>query len=306
MQNKFCGTLTGFAIGDALGGPLEFMSANQIQIKHGVVQSMIGGGWQDLRPGQGTDDTALMCATAESLIEHKAIKPDALVQQYLRWYRTNPRDIAPTTREVFAAVEKGLSIEAASQKQIQDRPGQQEDNDFLSRCLPLSLLYFADPSKLMINTMKLAQMTHAEPKIASGAVALNLLISRILQGESDKKTILSQVMQLLDDNEAGVYNVLPDVMSKKKEMLRVGQRMQDTLETSIWGWYKAKNFKDGLITVINLGGDADTIGAISAAILGAYYGEDQIPQEWLAELEDKNIISGLGRKLYKIAVELAK
>ncbi len=301
MENKCKGTLLGLATGDALGGPLEFMSVSQLQIKHGTVNGMIGGGWLNLRPGQYTEDTILMMGMAESLIEHKQLNLDDVAKRCLAWYRTNPKDGGTITKAVLAAWQEGVKIEDAARKINEEVTTQSDNNDGIIRCIPLSLLYFQDMEKLMQETLRAAMLTHYDKKTASAAVAVNLLISRMLQGESDRKKILQQVGQLLDDNELGIYNVLPDVSSKKKDDLRCSPRLQDTLEASLWGWFKAKNFQDAMVTVVNLGDDADTIGALTGALNGAYFGEESIPADWLKTLEDKNIIANLGRRLYKLA-----
>ena len=49
LANKIGGALFGVAVGDALGAPLEFMNAKEIQHKHGTVNDMIGGGWMNLK-----------------------------------------------------------------------------------------------------------------------------------------------------------------------------------------------------------------------------------------------------------------
>ena len=43
------------------------------------------------------------------------------------------------------------------------------------------------------------------------------------------------------------------------------------------------SFKSGLILASNFGRDADTIGAVAGAILGARYGAGSIPEHWLAK-----------------------
>ncbi|NMD35361.1 MAG: ADP-ribosyl-[dinitrogen reductase] hydrolase, partial [Planctomycetes bacterium] len=48
MEDRIVGMVMGLAVGDALGAPLEFMSERQVQIKHGRVTEMIGGGWLSL------------------------------------------------------------------------------------------------------------------------------------------------------------------------------------------------------------------------------------------------------------------
>ncbi|HEY5975098.1 MAG TPA: ADP-ribosylglycohydrolase family protein, partial [Geobacteraceae bacterium] len=60
--------LLGMAIGDALGAPVEFMTAGEIKTKYGVLREMVGGGWLRLKPGQVTDDTEMALCIARALV----------------------------------------------------------------------------------------------------------------------------------------------------------------------------------------------------------------------------------------------
>ena len=51
----------------------------------------------------------------------------------------------------------------------------------------------------------------------------------------------------------------------------------DSLEVALWGFYHFDNFEEGLLAVVNLGGDADTTGAIYGQLAGALYGKKVIP-----------------------------
>lgn len=53
IENRIRGALFGVAVGDALGGPLEFMDADAIQKQHGRVTDMKGRKFQlgAARPG---------------------------------------------------------------------------------------------------------------------------------------------------------------------------------------------------------------------------------------------------------------
>jgi len=44
---------------------------------------------------------------------------------------------------------------------------------------------------------------------------------------------------------------------------------------------ESSSFKSGLILAGNFGRDADTIGAVAGAVLGAKYGAKNIPESWL-------------------------
>ncbi len=47
------------------------------------------------------------------------------------------------------------------------------------------------------------------------------------------------------------------------------------------------SFEEAVIDVVNLGGDADTAGAILGAMAGAYHGVDAIPKRWLEGLQNR-------------------
>ena len=47
------------------------------------------------------------------------------------------------------------------------------------------------------------------------------------------------------------------------------------------------SFEEAVAEVVNLGGDADTAGAILGAMAGAYYGVDAIPERWLDGLQNR-------------------
>lgn len=50
-----------------------------------------------------------------------------------------------------------------------------------------------------------------------------------------------------------------------------------SLEAALWAFHKTDSFREGCLTAVNLGDDADTTGAVYGQIAGAYYGEDGIP-----------------------------
>ena len=98
LKDKIAGALYGVAVGDALGGPLEFMTAEQIAQRHGLVTEMIGGGWLSLRPGETTDDTAMTMAVAEGIMEFPDAPCEAIGRRFIAWANSGPKDIGGTCR----------------------------------------------------------------------------------------------------------------------------------------------------------------------------------------------------------------
>ena len=54
-----------------------------------------------------------------------------------------------------------------------------------------------------------------------------------------------------------------------------------TLSVALWAFWHSTSFTEGLLKVVNAGGDADTNAAVACAILGAKYGFGAIPKEYV-------------------------
>jgi ADP-ribosyl-[dinitrogen reductase] hydrolase len=65
----------------------------------------------------------------------------------------------------------------------------------------------------------------------------------------------------------------------------------------------ADTFEEALITAVNLGGDADTVGACTGALAGACWGADAIPERWIKDLEDFPHISEVAYELARVGEE---
>ena len=77
------------------------------------------------------------------------------------------------------------------------------------------------------------------------------------------------------------------------------------LHVALWGFYHSDSFAEGLLSVVNLGWDADTQGAIYGQLAGAYYGESGIPHEWRECVAHSEMIRSYGLKLFQMAKEMA-
>ncbi len=63
-----------------------------------------------------------------------------------------------------------------------------------------------------------------------------------------------------------------------------------SLEAALWAFHDAKDFWQAVLRAVNLGDDADTTGAVCGQLAGAYWGEAEIPAEWLEGLGRKDMI----------------
>ena len=88
----------GLAIGDALGGPVEFMTAREIAAKYGILKDIVGGGWLRLKPGNVTDDTEMALCIARALVTAGGWTLTGIADNFAAWLKSKPADVGDTCR----------------------------------------------------------------------------------------------------------------------------------------------------------------------------------------------------------------
>jgi len=65
----------------------------------------------------------------------------------------------------------------------------------------------------------------------------------------------------------------------------------------------ARTFENALLSAVNLGGDADTVGACCGALAGAYWGIEAIPKRWSRTMEGYDDLLRIAGALWDIRVD---
>jgi ADP-ribosyl-[dinitrogen reductase] hydrolase len=296
--DQYRGCLLGLAVGDALGAPLEFLHRSTILERYsGEVADMVGGGWLNVLPGEYTDDTQMALCIAESLVEKEDFDALDIARRFVAWYAKGPKDVGNTTARALAYLEShpnewnGGLVTADSNS---------AGNGGLMRCAPVALLFAGREPELIRASATSSQITHGEQRAVDSCVALNLAIDLYLtDGDTDwESRLLSRLKESVRNEE--VRQVVANLATKAYAELEPSGFCLDSLECALWCVVKSDGLEEAVIRAINLGGDADTIGAITGALAGARWGEEQIPMRWLAKLQDRDHIAILGTTLYSI------
>ncbi len=75
----------------------------------------------------------------------------------------------------------------------------------------------------------------------------------------------------------------------------------NSVPTAIYSFpIQPNSFAEAVLYAISLGGDTDTIGAMTRAISGAYLGIESIPDNWKSKLENRLYIQELAEKLWNL------
>jgi len=82
-----------------------------------------------------------------------------------------------------------------------------------------------------------------------------------------------------------------------------GGYVVETLQTVFHYLFSTAGFEECLVGVVNQGGDADTTGAITGMIAGAFYGLDSLPKAWLKKLDPqvREEVEGLAERLVRMS-----
>jgi ADP-ribosyl-[dinitrogen reductase] hydrolase len=297
IEDRYEGCLLGLAVGDALGSPLEFMGSEQIRIKHGWVSDMIGGGWLGLRPGETTDESALVLALGASLTEKGGVDVDDVAARYREWFRTAPNDVEPTTKAALEALEEGHGPADAASRAKELTTDQAASSGTLVRAVPIALLLRADPRRMLDAVAREAALTHADSRSVGGAVAVAAVLAQILGGERDRAAIVDAAHDELDRIATDLPNVLPDPVTKDESALRPTRFVVDALETALVRWFRDPDLETCLTKTVNLGGCSGTTGALAGALAGATWGSAAIPRRWARNVQDRSSFVRLARAL---------
>ena len=275
ITNRATAAYLGLAIGDALGATVEFMTPREIAAQYGIHDTLRGGGWLHLKPGQVTDDTTMSLALGESILKHGKVDALAAAQAFDEWMRAKPVDIGNTVRRNLLQFRKTGNPEAP-------RSDHDAGNGAAMRVLPVALATFGQTEDAVRAACRAqAHVTHHCALSDAACECLVLMVQDALRG-ADKNDLLHRHAHPL----AAQYPEFKFRAVRQRD--NPSGYVADTLQAVFQSFFDTDDFRSCLIDVVNRGGDADTTGAIAGMLAGALYGLEAIPIHWLKKL-DMNI-----------------
>jgi len=283
LRDRFRGALLGLAVGEALGAPAEFLTADQIVERYGVIAEMIGGGCHDVAPGQTTDATDMALCLAESLAERGDYEPEDVMRRYRDWFEGRPRDVGLTVRTVMLSYRAGTPWDLASRRAYEILGHPVAGNGSLMRCAPLALLFHGEQDRRRVAARRESMLTHFDPLAGRACVAFGDLLAAAIEDRLHER--LPAIAGDLDDEDPRISAALREAVEGEPEEVQNSAFVVDSLRTALWAVLRSETFEEAVCLVVNLGDDADTVGAVTGALAGAIHGEAGIPARWLAPLE---------------------
>ena len=279
ILDRALGALLGTFVGDALGMPYEGRASDEIPERVEMIDARLGRGTY-------TDDTQMMIALAESLIACGRIDQHHLAQAFRDAYDPD-RGYGGGTRRVLELWAAGTPVAAAA-TEIFDGHGSR-GNGAAMRIAPVAVRFAHEPVRLRVEAAVSARLTHTHPVGVDAAVVQATAIAAALRGEDVLRAARAAARTPeLTSSLREVEELLAARRRPRDVRVRLGNS-SDACQSVCAAIYSATahcTFELAVTLAVRLGGDTDTIAAMTGAIAGACCGATSIPVRWLDALED--------------------
>ncbi|ARE39945.1 ADP-ribosyl-[dinitrogen reductase] glycohydrolase [Rhodovulum sp. P5] len=268
VQNRALAAYLGFAVGDALGATVEFLTKGEIAAEFGVHRDIVGGGWLNLDRGQVTDDTQMSLALGRSILRMGGLDAHDVCEEFAAWLDTKPADVGNTCRRGIRRFVREGTVEG---RFAEGDAG----NGAAMRVLPVALATYGQPDRAEAWTLSQARTTHHHPLSDDACIALVRMVHGLLQGLGP---------EVVQDECAGLTQK-HKVFGFARYPGQCSAFIVDTMQTVQHFYLGTRGFEDCVVETVNQGGDADTTGALAGMLAGATYGMEAIPTRWLDALD---------------------
>lgn len=294
-------SLYGFIVGDAMGVPVEFEDREKLINK--PVTSMLGYGSHDVEAGVYSDDTSMTLATMDSIIKQNGIiNYNDIADKFCNWVNNNEYT---ATNKIF---DIGMTTKYALIKYFNNkidatmcggRNINENGNGSLMRMLPIALYCFykniKGDNEIFALVKNSSSITHAHDISILGCYIYVRYVISLLETKNKissynfiKKLDYSMFIEEVKLEYSRI--LFSDISTLNINDINSSGYVVNTLEAVFWIILNCSNYNESIIGAINLGGDTDTIGAITGSIAGVLYGYDNISKRWISKLKNKDYI----------------
>jgi len=286
--------ILGFAIGDAMGVPNECCAREELM--ENPVTEMIGYRSHEVPKGSWSDDTSLVLATMDSVIEKRKIDPEDMATKYLEWLKEAKYTPLNETFGIGGTTFKALARFEARLRPAEECGGDGEldnRNGALRRMLPLAyFVYFKNlqEDKIYELVRKISGITHRNEVSQMGCfiyvVFANELLNKKTKEEAYEKIKSIAYYQYfrMETIEKFERILSGKLLNLGLEKIDSGAYVVHTLEAILWVFFHTHNFNSAIIGAINLGNATDTIGACVGGLAGIQYTLKDINPHWEKDL----------------------
>jgi poly(ADP-ribose) glycohydrolase ARH3 len=301
-KRRVRGSLLLSACADALGAPFE----GDTVVDPAAVDVWLKAPTSELR---WTDDTALSLALAEHLIRTGGtVDQDTLATDFARaWAHDPSRGYDQGAATVLARINQGVPWSQAA-GQLFDGQGSY-GNGAAMRVAPIGLVPGLGPSAVAARARRSAAITHAHPHALDGAAVQAVAVAITARSNPATPINPDELVACLaahahtPEFRKALQRITPLLRGDPDPAQVAAELGNDITATgsvpaAVAAFLRTPQDATAAIRfAINLGGDTDTIAAMTGALAGARLGDHGLPAVWEQRLEAAARISTLATAL---------
>lgn len=280
------GSLLGAAMGDALGLPYECFSRDRVrafgQVRHRLV----------LGRGMFSDDTEHTLMLAAALKAHcgdVAAFQRAFAWKLRWWLLGLPAGVGFSTAKAILRLWIGFPPHRSG---VYSAGG-----GAAMRSAVMGVFFADDEAKRREFALAACRITHTDPRAEESALLVAEAAALAAKGISSA-AVVSSLDQLITSAEMkSRFEALKRSLAAGSSVLDFAAEIgcghgvsgfaPNTVVIALYAWLRHRgDFQSAVRTVIECGGDTDTVAAITGGICGAEVGEKGIPKEWIDAICD--------------------
>ena len=284
QREKILGLLFGTFLGDAIGAPFDGAQSDELPPLdlHYISRNP---------PKSYTDDTQMSISVFEEMYQNGCINQQSLLQRFIR--RFSPwRGYGGGMLDVIEQWKDGCDIETAA-KGLYNGTGSFGDGAAM-RVAPISAFFSIDEvNECMEQVKRCALLTHTHPYGVSGAClqayCVLLALNDIPHAEWLPRLFSFPMESVYKIKIEAIISCLEKECSPQDSAREIGHDADalDAVPAALFAFLRNPlHFSDAVLFAVSMGGDTDTIGAMTGAIAGARHGIQGIPSSWFDHLEN--------------------
>ena len=234
----------------------------------GVRELADGGTWGTIA-GQPTDDSEMALALARMIVRLGTYDREEARASYVDWLNSNPFDCGST---VCGGLTDRLNY--ASQA-----------NGAMMRISPLGIFgATCSPEQVAQWAQEDAAITHPNEICGQSNALFAMAIALAISSEIAPNALYARIQNWA--REMSADDALQQVISRAQDappkdyILKQGWVLI-AFQNALWQLLHADSLEDGTVDTVMRGGDTDTNAAIAGALLGAVYGKEAVPTQWV-------------------------
>ncbi|WP_043711621.1 ADP-ribosylglycohydrolase family protein [Corallococcus macrosporus] len=304
------GALLGMAVGNALAVPTAhrpFMAVAFPKQAEGPYMKLMGGGPHELRRGQVTEVVQLAACLGHSLRALRRHDAADALRRYRAW-QPHAFDVSEPMKEVFEDCQtSGFPPLGAGRRVWLRAHRKPATSGSLARTAPLGVYLAGDVHALVLASLEDSALTHFDPRCQLACAAFNAAIGHAVthgaglkatdlitaaesglllagaalgRSASDYVQEVSFAASLLREDLALAQQEDPMLYGPELHLHRPAHAVRVAFRLAFWELLHAPSAEAALLDVVHRGGDTEAHAAITGALVGAFHGEQALPEEW--------------------------